>query len=70
MAYEASEIMTAAALQYSTSELKKIKTIIDKKSFDPVIPDYIGMEEYIQNGGYELYSQIKEGKIEKESLVE
>tara|TARA_B100001996_G_C18619873_1_gene577229 strand:+ start:64 stop:1317 length:1254 start_codon:yes stop_codon:yes gene_type:complete len=27
MAYEASEIMTAAALQYSTSELKKVKTI-------------------------------------------
>ena len=28
------------------------------------------MEEYIQNGGYELYSEIKEGKIKKESVVE
>ena len=52
------------------ADLKKIKTIIDKKSFDPVIPDYIDMEEYVQDGGYELYSQIKEGKIKKESVVE
>ena len=28
------------------------------------------MEEYIQDGGYELYSQIKTGKIKKESVVE
>ena len=62
----------AATIKFNeidNANLKKIKSIIDKKSFDPVIPKYIEMEEYIKNGGYDLYKKITENKIEKSFVV-
>jgi formate dehydrogenase len=49
---------------------KEIKKNVDAKAFHPQIPDYIDLDKYISNGGYQIYESIINEKISHESAVE
>ena len=49
---------------------KEIKKNVDAKAFHPEIPDYINLDKYISDGGYEIYESINKGKISHENAVE
>ncbi len=49
---------------------KEIKKNIDAKAFHPEIPNYINLDKYISDGGYEIYESIVNKKISHESAVE
>mgnify|MGYP000567435892 FL=1 len=49
---------------------KEIKKNVDAKAFHPEIPDYINLDKYISDGGYEIYESIINKKISHESAVE
>jgi formate dehydrogenase len=49
---------------------KEIKRNVDAKAFHPQIPDYIDLDKYISNGGYQIYESIINEKISHESAVE
>ena len=49
---------------------KEIKKNVDAKAFHPEIPDYIDLDKYISDGGYEIYESIINEKISHESVVE
>ena len=51
------------------ADLQSVKKTVDAKKFDPQIPNYINMKEYVKNGGYNLLNKIKEGKIDKEKII-
>ena len=48
----------------------KVKKKIDKKNFDPFIPDYINLSSYKKNGGYEIANKIKNGVISKKQVLD
>ena len=49
---------------------KEIKKNVDAKAFHPEIPDYIDLDKYISDGGYQIYESIIDEKISHESAVE
>jgi NADH:ubiquinone oxidoreductase subunit F (NADH-binding)/NADH:ubiquinone oxidoreductase subunit E len=49
---------------------KEIKKNVDAKAFHPEIPDYINLDKYISDGGYQIYESIINEKISHESAVE
>ena len=49
---------------------KEIKKNVDAKAFHPKIPDYIDLDKYISDGGYQIYESIINEKISHESAVE
>ena len=49
---------------------KEIKKNVDAKAFHPEIPNYIDLDKYISDGGYEIYESIINKKISHESAVE
>ena len=49
---------------------KEIKKNVDAKAFHPEIPDYINLDKYISDGGYQIYESIINEKISHESVVE
>ncbi len=49
---------------------KEIKKNVDAKAFHPEIPDYINLDKYISDGGYQIYESIIDEKISHESAVE
>jgi formate dehydrogenase len=49
---------------------KEIKKNVDAKAFHPEIPEYIDLDKYISDGGYEIYESIINEKISHESAVE
>ncbi len=51
------------------ADLKNVKQAVDSKDYYPKIPKYIQLEEYIENGGYDLLNKIKTNDIEKEKVV-
>ena len=51
------------------ADFKKIKTAVDKKKFEPDIPKYNTLENYIIKGGYSLLEKLKKGEITKESVL-
>ncbi len=48
----------------------KVKKIIDKKTFEPFIPDYINLSSYKKNGGYEIANKIKNSVISKKQVLD
>jgi len=51
------------------ANFKKIKTAVDNKKFQPDIPKYNTLENYISKGGYKLLEKLKKGEITKESVL-
>ena len=51
------------------ADFKKIKTAVDRKMFEPDIPKYNTLENYISTGGYNLLEKLKKGEITKESVL-
>ncbi len=51
------------------ADFKKIKIAVDKKKFEPDIPKYNTLENYISKGGYNLLEKLKKGEITKESIL-
>ena len=49
---------------------KEIKKNVDAKAFHPEIPEYIDLDKYISDGGYQIYESIIDEKISHESAVE
>ena len=49
---------------------KEIKKNVDAKAFHPEIPEYIDLDKYISDGGYQIYESIINEKISHESAVE
>ena len=49
---------------------KEIKKNVDAKAFHPEIPDYIDLDKYISDGGYQIYESIINEKISHESAIE
>ncbi|MBH87648.1 MAG: NADH-quinone oxidoreductase subunit F [Pelagibacterales bacterium] len=48
--------------------LDKVENVIKKKLFKPVLSDFINLETYINNGGYELYKKVKSGEVSYEDF--
>ena len=51
------------------ADLKSVKETVDSKKFQPEIPKYIKLEQYIKHSGYELLKNIQEGKIDKTKII-
>ena len=49
---------------------KEIKKNVDAKAFHPEIPEYIDLDKYISDGGYQIYESIINEKISHKSAVE
>jgi len=52
------------------ANLENVKNTIDKKLFEPVIPEYISFKEYKKNGGYLIYNKINKGKISRKQILD
>ena len=48
---------------------EKIKKAVNDKAYVPEIPNYINLESYIKDGGYEIYRSICDQKISKDDAV-
>ncbi len=48
---------------------EKIKKAVNDKAYAPEIPNYINLESYIEDGGYEIYRSICDQKISKDDAV-
>ncbi len=48
---------------------EKIKKAVNDKAYVPEIPNYINLESYIEDGGYEIYRSICDEKISKDDAV-
>ena len=48
---------------------EKIKKAVNDKAYAPEIPNYINLESYIEDGGYEIYHSICDEKISKDDAV-
>ena len=48
---------------------EKVKKAVNDKAYAPEIPNYINLESYIEDGGYEIYRSICDEKISKDDAV-
>ena len=51
------------------ASLKDVKKTIEEKKFDPIIPNFIGLKEYMKNGGYVIANKIKKKIITKKQIL-
>jgi formate dehydrogenase len=49
---------------------EKVKKTVDARAYEPTIPNYIEIDEYQSNGGYEIYNAVNRGEISAEKAVE
>ena len=48
---------------------EKVKKAVNDKAYAPEIPNYINLESYIEDGGYEIYRSICDEKISSDDAV-
>ena len=51
------------------ANLKNVKQAVDAKEYDPSIPKYINMKEYIDKGGYKLFNKLKNNEIDSDKVL-
>ena len=51
------------------ANLKNVKQAVDAKEYDPSIPKYISMKEYIDKGGYKLFNKLKNNEIDSDKVL-
>ncbi|MBL6701215.1 MAG: NAD(P)H-dependent oxidoreductase subunit E [Methylophilaceae bacterium] len=53
-----------------SATFEKVKKTVDARAYEPPIPNYIGIDEYKSQGGYEIYNAICTEDISAERVVE
>ena len=48
----------------------KVEKAIQENRFEVVVPDYISLDEYKKNGGYNIVNQIRNGEISDNHIIE
>ena len=48
---------------------KSVREAIKNNDFDAVIPEYINLDQYRKNGGYQIAEQVREGKIDNDQII-
>ena len=48
---------------------KSVREAIKNNDFDAVIPNYIDLDQYRKNGGYQIAEQVREGKIDNDQII-
>jgi len=48
---------------------KSVREAIKNNDFDAVIPNYIDLDQYRKNGGYQIAEQVKEGMIDNDQII-
>ena len=48
----------------------KVEKVIQENRFEAVVPDYISLDEYKKNGGYNIVNQIRNGEISDNHIIE
>ena len=51
------------------ASVKSVREAIKNNDFDPVIPNYIDLDQYKKNGGYKVSAQVREGKINNDQII-
>ena len=51
------------------ANLKNVKQAVDAKEYNPSIPKYINMEEYINDGGYKLLNKLKNNEVDGDKIL-
>ena len=51
------------------ANLKNVKQAVDAKEYNPSIPKYINMKEYIDKGGYKLFNKIKNNEVDGDKVL-
>ena len=51
------------------ANLKNVKQAVDAKEYNPSIPKYINMEEYIDKGGYKLFNKLKNNEVDGDKVL-
>ena len=52
------------------ANFEKIKKTVDARAYEPTIPNYIQIDDYISKGGYEIYNAVCSKKISSEQAVD
>ena len=48
----------------------KVEKVIQENRFEVVVPNYISLDEYKKNGGYNIVNQIRNGEISDNHIIE
>ena len=48
---------------------KSVREAIKNNDFDAVIPNYIDLDQYRKNGGYQIAEQVREGMINNDQII-
>ena len=48
---------------------KSVREVIKNNDFDAVIPNYIDLDQYRKNGGYQIAEQVREGMIDNDQII-
>ncbi len=48
----------------------KVEKVIQENRFEVVVPNYISLDEYKKNGGYNIINQIRNGEISNNHIIE
>jgi len=48
---------------------KSVRVVIKNNDFDAVIPNYIDLDQYRKNGGYQIAEQVREGMIDNDQII-
>ena len=48
---------------------KSVREAIKNNDFDAVIPNYIDLDQYRKNGGYQISEQVRDGMIDNDQII-